>query len=34
MYESKAELLNALEFGSVDSESEKDLDSKFIKTKD
>lgn len=34
IYESKAELLNALEFGSVDSESEKDLDSKFIKTKD
>lgn len=34
MYESKVELLNALEFGSVDSESEKDLDSKFIKTKD
>lgn len=34
MYESKAELLDALEFGSVDSESEKNLDSKFIKTKD
>ena len=34
MYESKDELLEALEFGSVDSESEKNLDSKFIKTKD
>lgn len=34
MYESKDELLEALEFGSVDSESEKNLDSKFIRTKD
>lgn len=34
MHKDKVELLNALEFGSVDSESEKDLDSKFIKTKD
>lgn len=34
MYDSKIELLDALEFGSVDSESEKNLDSKFIKTKD
>lgn len=34
MYERKMELLDALEFGSVDSESEKDLDSKFIKTED
>lgn len=34
MYKDKVELLNALEFGSVDSESEKDLDGKFIKTED
>lgn len=34
MYENKAELLEALEFGNVDSETEKDLDSKFIKTED
>jgi len=34
MYESKVELLDVLEFGSVDSESERNLDSKFIKTKD
>ena len=34
MYENKVELLNSLEFGSVDSESEKNLDSKFIKTED
>ena len=34
MYDSKIELLDALEFGSVDSESEKNLDSKFIKIKD
>ena len=34
MYENKKELLSKLEFGSVDSESELDLDRKFIKTKD
>ena len=34
MYDSKFELLNKLEFGNVDSESEIDLDSKFIKTQD
>lgn len=34
MYDNKIELLDALEFGNVDSESEEDLDSKFIKTKD
>ncbi len=34
MYENKKELLTKLEFGSVDSESETDLDKKFIKTKD
>ena len=34
MYENKKELLSKLEFGSVDSESEIDLDRKFIKTKD
>lgn len=34
MYENKKELLSKLEFGSVDSESESDLDRKFIKTKD
>lgn len=34
MYTTKKELLDILEFGNVDSESEKDLDSKFIKTKD
>lgn len=34
MYDSKMELLEALEFGNVDSESEENLDSKFIKTKD
>ena len=34
MYENKKELLSNLEFGSVDSESELDLDRKFIKTKD
>ncbi|WP_302557444.1 P-loop ATPase, Sll1717 family [Holdemania filiformis] len=34
MKDKKIELLNHLEFGSVDSESEKNLDSKFIKTED
>lgn len=34
MYEDKNELLYNLEFGNVDSESETDLDSKFIKTQD
>ena len=34
MYESKIELLEQMSFGNVDSESEKDLDKKFIKTKD
>lgn len=34
MYENKKELLSKLEFGNVDSESEIDLDRKFIKTKD
>lgn len=34
MCKEKVELLNELEFGSVDSESEKDLDNKFIKTAD
>lgn len=34
MYGNKKELLSMLEFGSVDSESEIDLDRKFIKTKD
>lgn len=34
MYEDKNELLRNLEFGNVDSESETDLDSKFIKTQD
>lgn len=34
MYENKKELLSKLEFGNVDSESELDLDRKFIKTKD
>ncbi len=34
MYENKKELLSKLEFGSVDSESELELDRKFIKTKD
>lgn len=34
MYENRKELLSKLEFGSVDSESELDLDRKFIKTKD
>lgn len=34
MYETKKELLSILEFGSVDSESEENLDSKFIKTED
>ena len=32
MYENRKELLSKLEFGSVDSESELDLDRKFIKT--
>ena len=31
---SKEELLESLEFGSVDSESEENLDDKFIKTRD
>ena len=34
MYETKKELLSLLSFGNVDSESEQDLDKKFIKTKD
>ena len=34
MNNDKFELLNALEFGSVDSESEEDLDAKFIRTED
>lgn len=34
MYDSKEELLELLEFGSVDSESEENLDNKFIKTRD
>lgn len=34
MYEDKNKLLYNLEFGNVDSESEIDLDSKFIKTQD
>lgn len=34
MYEGKNELLDNLEFGNVDSESETDLDSKFIRTQD
>lgn len=34
MYEDKKELLSNLESGNVDSESETDLDSKFIKTQD
>lgn len=34
MYETKEELLADLSFGSVDSESEENLDKKFIKTKD
>ena len=34
MYTDKLELLDALKFGNVDSESEENLDSKFIKTKD
>ncbi len=34
MYNTKKELLETLEFGNVDSESEQNLDSKFIKTKD
>lgn len=34
MYETKEELLSLLSFGNVDSESERDLDKKFIKTKD
>lgn len=32
MYDSKEELLELLEFGSVDSESEENSDNKFIKT--
>lgn len=34
MYNNKQELLRSLTFGSVDSESETDLDKKFIRTKD
>lgn len=34
MYENKMQLLNELKFGNVDSESEEDLDNKFIKTED
>ena len=34
MYETKKELLSLLSFGNVDSESEQDLDKKFIKTRD
>lgn len=34
MYETKEELLQELSFGSVDSESEENLDKKFIKTRD
>lgn len=34
MVDSRCELLPLLDFGSVDSESEKNLDQKFIKTKD
>lgn len=33
-YENKKELLEKLDFGTVDSESEIDLDKKFIKTRD
>ena len=34
MYDSKKELLELLQFGNVDSESEENLDDKFIKTRD
>ncbi len=34
MYDSKKELLELLQFGNVDSESEENLDNKFIKTRD